>query len=451
MGIGRRFWSSLLAWSAWIVTPAPSVCSSLSAVVMTEGGGVVPGATILWNGRSVCVPSPPHGTPICVGSTVRGSSKTASDGSFTIKDLLADTYTVCVYPPDGWLLLSSCEWSSHGGAPAIFQLGEKEELSGIRIVLRSGSRVALTVEDPMKTLADFSFRPFVVTGEGSYYFAAFDDNRKAYIRMVPKGVRLSLFFDTLLVVRDEEGKSVPVTAATLPFQTDADEVRLRVSVLPSLVNAASLKPGITQGTIATLFGTNFTDTPGVHTASGFPLPTQLAGTSVAVNGIAAPLLAVAEEDGRGQINFQVPYLADFPQRLAVVVDNNGKQQTFFVRNWSSELGIFGTLAHDNGDAITETDPARPGEAIKVYWTGLGGFNVPHGVASPPSTSCAGHFDPKVEIGGIAAEVVSCTAAPGLAGIGQVEARVPAGLASGNFDVAVRISNVKGNVVRLPVR
>jgi len=376
---------------------------------------------------------------------------TASDGSFAIKDLPSGTYTVCVYPPAGWLVLSSCEWLAHGGLPTIHQLGENQEISGIRIVLRSGSRVAITVEDPMKALADFSLRPFVATAEGSYYLAAYDENREAYVRMVPKGIRLSLFFDTLLVVRDEEGKSVPVVTATLPFQTEADEVRLRVSVLPAMVNAASLKPGISQGTIATLYGTNFTDTPGVHAASGFPLPTELAGTSVTVNGVQAPLLAVVEQNGQGQINFQVPRFSDFQQRLTVVVDSSGKQQTFFVRHWPGELGIFGTLGHDNGDAVTEMDPARPGEGIKVYWTGLQGFNVPHGMASPPSTPCAGYFDPKVEIGGIAAEVISCIAAPGLAGIGLVEVRVPPSLPSGNYDVAVRISNVKGNAVKLPVR
>jgi hypothetical protein len=39
-----------------------------------------------------------------------------------------------------------------------------------------------------------------------------------------------------------------------------------------------------------------------------PLPTQISGTSVVINGIAAPLLAVIDRDGEDQINFQVPHL-----------------------------------------------------------------------------------------------------------------------------------------------
>lgn len=100
----------------------------------------------------------------------------------------------------------------------------------------------------------------------------------------------------------------------------------------------------------------------------------------------------------------------------------------------------------------------PGDLIKVYWTGLTGYNfvyapgvfhVPDGIAAPPSP-CVQHLEPKVEIGGIAAEVRSCTAAPGLAGVGELAVRVPEGLRSGKHDVKV-IIGTKGNVVKLPVR
>src|SRR5271168_4445261 len=119
-------------------------------------------------------------------------------------------------------------------------------------------------------------------------------------------------------------------------------------------------PGVTSGTIATLFGSGFTDTPGTHAASGFPLPTQISGTSVKVNGIPAPLFAVVEQDGQGQINFQVPHLPAFAEDFTIVVDNNGKEQTFYARNWPGQVGVFKTLAHLNGDPISTSSPARPG-------------------------------------------------------------------------------------------
>jgi uncharacterized protein (TIGR03437 family) len=259
-------------------------------------------------------------------------------------------------------------------------------------------------------------------------------------------------------VQDGDGNSVP---GLLPFTTAAEEVPLSVSVVPAVVNAASYLPGVTSGTIATLFGSGFTDTLGLQTASGFPLPTQLSGTSVKVNGIPAPLFAVAEQDGQNQINFQVPHFPTYNPQLVIVVDNNGREQTFYVLSWANQLGIFGSLAHVNGDLIAETNPARPGEQITIYWTGMSGYNfvysagvfyIPDGIPSPPSAPCVSYFDPKVQIGGIAADVSSCSATPGLVGIGQVVVTVPPGLVSGDYDVALTMdANVKGNIVRLPVR
>ena len=130
-----------------------------------------------------------------------------------------------------------------------------------------------------------------------------------------------------------------------------------------------------------------------------------------------------------------------------------------MRNWPDQLGVFRTLAHDNGDAIDESNPARPGEIIRIYWTGLHGYNfvyspgnfyMPDGLPAPENIPCVSYFDSKVDIAGMAAEVTSCTAAPGLAGIGQLVVKVPPGLPSGTHDVTVRISGSKGNAVKVPV-
>lgn len=439
---------------------APGICSSFSGVVVTDGGSPVSGATVRWNNQAVCVPSYPHGTPVCSPPTVTGSTKTASDGSFAAGNIPADTYTVCADPPAGYQLLPSCEWPAPGSTSSV-KLADNEDRTGIQIILRSGSLVVITVKDPLKATSTNFFLPGVIVGTGGYFRANYDTTRQAYTCLILKGIPAHLFFDTLLIVQDGDGNSVPIDTAVLPFTTGADEVPLSVSVMPALVNAASYIPGVTEGTIAALFGSGFTDTPGIHLASGFPLPTQLSGTSVTVNGIAAPLLAVVEQAGEGQINFQVPHSPTYNQQLVIVVNDNGKERTFYARNWAEQLGIFGSLAHVNGDPITETNPAQPGEQITIYWTGVSGYNfvysngvfyVPDGIPSPPSAPCVSYFDPKVQIGGIAADVSSCSATPGLAGIGQVVVTVPPGLTSGDYDVAVTVaSNVKGNVVKLPVR
>ncbi len=459
---GQRLgWRSCLqVWGAWLMVAAPGICSSFSGVVLTDGGSPVSGATVRWANQGVCVPSSPHGTPVCYPSTVAGSTKTAPDGIFAARNIPADTYTVCVDPPAGYQLLSSCEWPAPGSASATVKLTENEDRTGLQIILRSASLVVITVKDPMNATSMSFFLPGVIVGTGGYYRANYDPNRGAYTRLIPKGITARLFFDTLLVVQDVEGNSLPIDTAVLPFTTGGDEVALSVSVTPALVNAASYIPGVTSGAIATLFGSGFTDIPGIHLASGFPLPTQLSGTSVKVNGIAAPLLAVIEQEGQGQINFQVPHFPTYNQQLVIVVENNGKERTIYVRNWAEQLGIFGSLAHVNGDPITETNPAQPGERITIYWTGMSGYNfvystgvfyIPDGIPSPPSVPCVSYFDPQVQIGGIKADVRSCSTAPGLVGIGQLVVAVPPGLASGDHDIAVTLATTKGNVVRLPVR
>lgn len=434
---------------------APGICSSFSGVVLTDVGSPVPGATVIWNNQGVCTVDP-DGAPDCSPPTVTGSATTGPDGGFAAVNLPADTYIVCASPPSGGNLLGSC-------APAV-TLANNQDLTGLLIFLQSGSLVVITVRDPLNALSANFFLPSVLVGTGAFYRATYDPNRHAYTALIIEGIPAHLFFDSLLVVQDQDGNSVPIDTAVLPFTTGVGEVSLTVSVMPDLVNAASYLPGVTSGTIATLFGSGFRDAPGIQVASGFPLPTQLSGTSVKVNGIPAPLFAVAEQGGQGQINFQVPHFPAFSGQLpaedfTIVVDNNGKEQTFYVRNWPGQVGVFNTLVHLNGDPITASSPGRPGEQIIIYWTEINGFDfeyspgvfvIPDGIPSPPSVPCVSYAEPQVNIGGMAADVSSCSAAPGLVGVGQLVVTVPLDLASGDYDVAVILESEEGNIVRLAV-
>ena len=57
-----------------------------------------------------------------------------------------------------------------------------------------------------------------------------------------------------------------------------------------VVSAASFTPGLTPGGLATVFGTGLTfGVNGVLRAPGFPMPANIQGTTLYVNGVAAPL------------------------------------------------------------------------------------------------------------------------------------------------------------------
>ena len=141
----------LQVWSAWLLVASPGICSSFSGVVLTDGGSRVPGATVRWNNPAVCTPSFPHGTPVCAPPTITGSTKTGSDGSFAALNLSADSYTVCASPPAGAYFLDSCAWPVTGSV-SLVKLGENEDRTGVQILLRSASRVLITVRDPQNAI-----------------------------------------------------------------------------------------------------------------------------------------------------------------------------------------------------------------------------------------------------------------------------------------------------------
>ncbi|MBI4442797.1 MAG: hypothetical protein HY649_05415 [Acidobacteria bacterium] len=226
------------------------------------------------------------------------------------------------------------------------------------------------------------------------------------------------------------------------------------------MNAASYWPGLPPWGIASLFGTGLTNVRGVITADKVPLPTELAGTSVYVDGNRAPIFAVANIGGQEQINFQVPVNAGVV-RLGVC--NNSVCKEFFTL-LSNRPGIFvsnGQPAIQHGSdysPVSFANPARRGEAIVIYATGLGATTpaVPIGSPAPfgmlSTCSSVPRRPPLVRIGGTNAALLFCGLAPGFVGLYQLNVEVPADAPSGLADLAIIETTVgePSNTVKLPV-
>jgi uncharacterized protein (TIGR03437 family) len=185
-------------------------------------------------------------------------------------------------------------------------------------------------------------------------------------------------------------------------------------------------------------------------ARTFPLPTTLSGLSLIVNGQAVPLLAVTP----WQINAQLPQglpagTATFQVResdgsllppLGVTIEN------FAPVNFSYPF-VQGRLyypqaaAYHAGTGIpADMDhPASAGETIEIYGLGLGVTDpvVEAGLASPSSPPARAVQTPRLQIGGRDAVVTFAGLAPGFAGVYQVNAAVPPGLAPGIQSLAWR--------------
>ena len=158
-----------------------------------------------------------------------------------------------------------------------------------------------------------------------------------------------------------------------------------------VTSASSFAPGLPPvGSIGTIFCAGLKIT-GTTAATGTPLPLTLAGVTVAFDGTAAPLLAVADLGGYQQINFQVPV----PSASQVVVEQDGVKQSAPVAQNPDAPGDFfqfsgtnyGVFQHATDySLVTSANPARPGETVIAYATGLSPVtpSVPLGQPAPAS-------------------------------------------------------------------
>ena len=232
-------------------------------------------------------------------------------------------------------------------------------------------------------------------------------------------------------------------------------------VIGAAVNGASFaRGGIVPGEIATIFGSNLTSSIGINLTSSLPLPTTLLNDSVIVNGANVPLFAVDNVNGQQQFNFQIPWEVGVGSQAAVAVSNNGTTSAVVsvpvleaqpgIFNYNVGGNVFGAILHANYQPADTGHPARTGETVLIYCTGLGM------VSSPPADGASSNgqptiLTPTVTIGGAQAAVSFSGLAPGFVGLYQINAVVPSGLASGNQKVVITEGGSTSNVVLLPIQ
>jgi uncharacterized protein (TIGR03437 family) len=203
----------------------------------------------------------------------------------------------------------------------------------------------------------------------------------------------------------------------------------------------SLQTPVAPGMLVSIFGSNLTAAGQVYQASAYPLPAELGGVTVTIGGELVPLDVVTP----GQINAILPFDLPVNTTLPLIVTyNNAVSVPEPVSIVASEPGIFtftqngqGTgivvLIHPDGSqAIAGTaNPASAGDILVIYCTGLGDVN-PRGVAGSPApvTPLAQAIDPvTVTLGGVNVPVSFAGPTPGYAGLYQINATVPAGIAA----------------------
>jgi uncharacterized protein (TIGR03437 family) len=219
----------------------------------------------------------------------------------------------------------------------------------------------------------------------------------------------------------------------------------------AVTNAASFQAGpVAPGEIVTIFGGGIGPASPIaaeRNAQG-KLATSLGGTQVFFDGVPAPLVYVTAQ----QVSAIVPYEVAGQQTTQLVVVRDGQSTppaawqvaaaapAFFTADSSGS----GQVAARNEDGTVNGPqngaPAR--SIVALYATGEGQTD-PGGVDGRLATQVV----PKpaapvsVKIGGVAAEMVYAGAAPqAVAGLMQVNVRVPAALKPGANPIAITVGD-----------
>jgi uncharacterized protein (TIGR03437 family) len=236
-----------------------------------------------------------------------------------------------------------------------------------------------------------------------------------------------------------------------------------------VVDSASYEPVLAPGGLATVFGLGVAPVQGIIRAATLPLPTELAGVRVLVDGRPAPILALSNfpED---QVNFQVPWETS-PGRAQVQVEVAGLAGLpEEVDIQPAAPGIFHVYAGGEYVAaalradyqslvVCERGPfgipicprAQPGEVIQLYVTGLGAVtNPPETGAGAPDTPLSHTVIPTdVWIGGEKARVLFSGLAPGYVGLYQINFEVPP-LAAGVHGIGLQVGDYWSKLTNLRV-
>ena len=205
---------------------------------------------------------------------------------------------------------------------------------------------------------------------------------------------------------------------------------------------------VAPGGLVSIFGNGLaTETLNAETS---PLPTNLGGTSVTVNGIPAALLFVSPT----RINLQIPFettgetaeiIVTTPaETSSVVVDVNQAQPGIF---FDPTTGLGALVNIETGVTLWE-QPLPDGATAAVFCAGLGAVEptVATGQPAPLNPRAETVLTVEAEIDGRSANVLFSGLAPGYSGLYQVNIELPRDLDTGRYMLVIRAAGFTSNEV-----
>jgi uncharacterized protein (TIGR03437 family) len=201
-------------------------------------------------------------------------------------------------------------------------------------------------------------------------------------------------------------------------------------------NAASFKQVYAPGMILAVFGTSLAAAP--LSAPSVPLPLQLGGVTVTVNGVAAPLYYVSPT----QVNLQIPYNTPVGN-AAVTVSFNGQTSTTNINVAANSPGIFMNTANN---APVPNQTAARGQTVTLFITGDGAVTPQPVTGSSPDPSGATPVPTAqpvaVTVGGISATLTFVGVPSWSVGVTQINYTIPNSVPLGAQPVVVTVGSAQ---------
>ncbi len=226
-----------------------------------------------------------------------------------------------------------------------------------------------------------------------------------------------------------------------------------------VVNAASYVPAgdaISPGEFIAIYGTGLASASAVAPP---PYPTSLGGVSVTINGIGAPIYAVSAT----QINCLVPYGAMPPGTTTanITVINNGiASSSVTVPIAATSPGVFsldttgtgdGAILHIDNTRVNLLNPAKKGETVQLFMTGLGAPATPIPDGQGATAANLVKASVQLSVNGVAA-TVSYAGMSSLPGLYQINFEVPAALTgTGQMPISIRTPEASHSQVVIAVQ
>jgi uncharacterized protein (TIGR03437 family) len=221
--------------------------------------------------------------------------------------------------------------------------------------------------------------------------------------------------------------------------------------------------GIAKGELIIIKGNNLG--PANIAVAGLPFPTSLGGVTVLINGIKAPIYYAS----KNQLAVVVPYgVSDTPFGVASIqvinaLASDPVSNTVTVFLNKSAPGIYTLTQNGQGSAavlhgdytvVSKTSPAKPGEAVLLFLTGLGAVTptLTEGTiaADYPATPTA-VSTPGVYINGTQAQVFYSGLAPQLVALYQINFVIPSTITTGDATVTISGPDYVSTQATIPVQ